>query len=532
MHHLKAHHLKARRQWRVPAALLALAVVAAGVSATTASAAVRKDAATHALRASKSAIPKVLTVAFGGAPETLDPNLAEITTDCDILHLIGGNIFNLTNGLPAAGLASSYVTSKNGLVITIGLRGNLKFSNGLPLTSADVAATLIRDQNNKANLFGGFLTPITKIDTPNSRTVILHLSRPYPSLPTILAETENMIVPARDLNPKAGTGVSGFFNLPVSAGPYKLQSWGGGPTVVMVRNPYYWGKAPVIPKVVFVTIPDYNARIDQLRSGAVDMVNQIPPALISAVKGTPGISVEVSKYYGWIQLDMNDHATPLNNVNVRRAISLAVNRQELTTDSLIGLVQPLAGFWPQTMFGYDPSISTALNLQEAKRLLKGTACSHGCNIQMYFETDDMPYSPQSAVIIQSNLAAIGIQLQLVEVENSAMGSDMSAGHYQMALANTNDFANIPDGLMLYGLQPAGGANNSGYNSPQMNQLILEADEASGARRLALLKDVDLLFVKDQPWVPLSGGLDVWLTRVPRSAAWLDDAAIVDVGGSF
>ncbi len=513
-----------RHRLTCAAALLSVAALVAACSSGGSS------STSSSSSSASSAIPKVLTVAFGGAPETLDPNLAEITTDCDVLHLIGGNIFTLTNGEPTAGLAQSYQTSADGLTVTIKLRPHLEFSNGQALTSADVVATLERSKNNKANLYGGFLTPITSMSTPSSTEVVLHLSRPYPSLPTILSETENMILPASDLDPAAGTEKSGFASAPVSDGPYELESWGGGGTVVMVRNPHYWGPAPVIPKVVFVTVPDYNARIDELRSGQVNMVNQIPPALISAMKGAPGISVEISHYFGWIQLDMNDKASPLNNVNVRKAISLAVNRQEITTDTLLGVVKPLAGFWPQSMHGYDASISTAPNVAEAKRLLAGTACAKSCQVQMYFETDDMPYSPQMAVIIQNNLAAIGIHLQLVEVENSAMGGYMSTGKYQMALSNTNDFANIPDGLMLYGLQPAGGANNSGYNSPEMNALISRVDESTGAQRSSLLTDVDLLFVKDMPWVPLSGGLDVWLTRVPTSAAWLDDAAIVQVAG--
>jgi peptide/nickel transport system substrate-binding protein len=504
-------------------AALCVAVVATACSSASSSSKTPQSS-------SNSAIPKVLTVAFGGAPESLDPNLAEITTDCDVLHLIGGNIFTLTNGEPTAGLAQSYVTSDNGQVVTIKLRPHLEFSNGQPLTSADVVATLERSKNNKANLYGGFLTPITSMTTPSSTEVVLHLSRPYPSLPTILSETENMILPASDLDPATGAGKAGFFSSPISDGPYELKSWGGTGTVVMVANPHYWGPQPVIPKVVFDTVPDYNARIDELKSGAVNMVNQVPPALISALKGSPGVSVEVSHYFGWIQLDMNDRATPLNNVNVRKAISLAVNRQQIVTDTLQGIVQPLAGFWPQSMHGYDPNISTTPNVAGAKKLLAGTACAKGCQIQMYFETDDMPYSPEMAVIIQTDLAAIGIHLQLVEVENSAMGGYMSTGKYQMALSNTNDFANIPDGLTLYGLQPAGGANNSGYNSPVMNNLIAQTDAASGAQRASLLTKIDLQFVKDLPWVPLTGGLDVWLTRVPTTAAWLDDAAIVQVAG--
>jgi peptide/nickel transport system substrate-binding protein len=516
------HLLRRHRSLVFSTAVLAAgALVAAGCSSVS----------TGSSSASTSTIPKVLTVAFGGAAETLDPNLAEIATDIDVLHLIGGNIFTLSNGKPTAGLAKTYVTSDNGLLVTIGLRPNLEFSNGQPLTSADVAATLERSKNNKANLYGGFLAGITSIDTPNKNEVVLHLSQPYPSLPTILAESENMILPKSDLNPATGTASASVASSPVSDGQYILKSWGGSTTVVMTANPHYWGPKPLIPKVVFVTIPDFNARIDQLRSGAVTMANAIPPALISALKGAPGISVEVSRYYGWNQLDINDRVAPLNNVNVRHAISLAVNRKELTTDALQGVVPPLAGFWPQTMTGYDPAISTTPNIAQAKQLLVGTPCAHGCTIQMYFETDDMPYSPQGAVILQNSLATIGIHLQLVEVENSAMGGYLSAGKYQMAYSNTNDFANIPDGLMLYGLQPAGGAMFSGYNSPTMNHIILEVDESSGARRLALLQQVDLQFAKDQPWVPLSGGLDVWLTRVSPKVAWLDDTAIVEVAGS-
>lgn len=95
------------------------------------------------------------------------------------------------------------------------------------------------------------------------------------------------------------------------------------------------------------------------------------------MQSTSGIHVKVDNSYGWQTLDMWNGSPPLNDPRVRRAISLALNRDQLVRTVLFNKVPPLAGFFPSTLPGYDPSIPTTPNVAQAKRLLAGTACAHG-----------------------------------------------------------------------------------------------------------------------------------------------------------
>ncbi|HMJ03513.1 MAG TPA: ABC transporter substrate-binding protein, partial [Conexibacter sp.] len=183
-------------------------------------------------------VPQELTVGSAQKILTLDPDLAADGYSEGVVHLLGGNLYELgADRQVRPQLADGDgVVSDDGLTWTFELREGLRFSDGTPLTSEDVKATIERAKSDRSNVYIGFVDPIERVEAPTPTKVVMHLNRPYPSLQMVLSEPETTIFPKEGL----AQGKS-FFNAPVSAGQFMLESWGGSPRAVLVRNPNYAG---------------------------------------------------------------------------------------------------------------------------------------------------------------------------------------------------------------------------------------------------------------------------------------------------
>jgi ABC-type transport system substrate-binding protein len=505
-----------RPQWIVTAGLAAACILSGCGSGSSSSSSAASSAAPP---------PASATIAWSAPIDGLDPLTGFANQALAAMHLFGGNLYDINSaGTTVPGLAASSTTSSDGLTWTFKLRPGLKFSDGTPLTSADVKATIDRAKADKANGYAGLFAPINSVDAPDPQTVVFHLTRPYTSLPTVLGEPEFMILPTSGL--KEGKN---FFNKPTSAGPYVLQSWGGGNNSTYVVNRNYWGPKPVIKTIKFTTIPDFNSRLAQLQSGQIQSVVDLPPSVLPQLQSSATIHAKVVQIYGFGVLNMYIKTAPLNNLNLRKAISLAIDRTQIAKDVWNGQNKAYAGFWPPTMAGYDPSISTAQNLTEAKALVAKSPCAGGCTLKMQY-TDSYPSSGQTALIIQSNLNQIGIKTQLVSLDNSIWFNNMYNGKYQLSVSNLYDYANVPDGMVAYAIDPAGGlnANYSGWDSKSAIAAGNKAIVTSGAARAQALADVNTQFLKDQPYATINTYAVVYASSLPENLVTLTASEFVDV----
>jgi peptide/nickel transport system substrate-binding protein len=476
--------------------------------------------------ATAAAATSTVTVGWPAQIQTLDPDLAYDYVSTAALHLIGGNLFQLEpNGKLTDGLATSWYVSPSGRTWSFRLRSGAKFSNGAPVTAADVKATFDRARLDKNNAAAGLFTPIVNVQAPKPNTVVISLNRAYPSFRTILAEPSFVVFP------KSGIANSkSFLDAPVSAGEYELKSWGGGPQATFVVNPHYYGTKPAVTTVQFTTIADPSARISQLESGQIDFAFNVPPTLLAQLKGQGGITTTVVPTYGFAGLSMNNTDSSLSNVNVRRAISLAIDRNQINSTVWDGLALPLAGFWPQTMTGYDKTIPTAANATKAKALLSGTPCANGCTLQLIYDTASAWKAP-TALIIQSDLQKIGITVNLVALDFGTYISDAFGGKFQLALGYLADYANVPDGLGAYGLLGMPGGENSffsKYTSSAMTAAVTKAVTSGGKQRVSALASINKLFVQDAPYANLFDYSYVVASRLPKSVVSLDAGGFIDL----
>jgi peptide/nickel transport system substrate-binding protein len=470
----------------------------------------------------------LVTVGWPAAIITLDPQQALDYPDLGALHLIGGTLVDqLPNGSIVPGLAISNTTSSNGLTHTFKLRPGLKFSNGEPVTANDVKATLERSLNDKTSAYFYMYPYIRSVEAPSPDTVVFKLKQPFTTLNTVLSEETFAIFPASGL----AKGKS-FFKAPVSAGPYELASWGGGPTATFTRNPYYYGPKGSAAKVVFETIADANARVSAVESGQIDFAADLPPSLLPTLASNKQLTVSTPATYGFMVMQMNDKSPPLTDVRVRRAISLAVDRQEIDKVAWDAKVSPLAGFWPPNMAGYDPSISVAQNLAGAKALLRGTSCQNGCSLTFVYPTAYSFMAP-SVLVIQQNLKSIGIQTHLEGVDIPTWYQDLSSLKFQLSLCNCWGYANDPIEMPGQALENPGGLDSlfSGYASPRMNALIARANATVGTQHAAALAEINSLFVKALPYVTLSTWDIISASRLPASVVSLPSSTYLTIGSA-
>lgn len=457
---------------------------------------------------------------------TVDPDLAINEVDVIGLGLLSGTLLEMLPGhaRPTPALASRCDWTANRLAYRCTLRPGLRFSDGSPLTVADVVATYRRALSDRGNVNSGLYAPVKGVRASGRDAVEIDLRNRFASLPVVLTEGPFAVMPAKGI----AQGRS-FLADPVFAGPYRLASRALGADVTFERNPYYGGPRPVVQRVEFVTIEDPNTRLVQLRSGQIDIAHELPPQLIPQVTGSA--KPYVVRQYGSLYLYMNDRRGPLANANVRKAISAAIDREQLNSIIYGGRDKPLGSFLPSNMLGHDPSAPVKRDVARARALLAGTPCAHGCTIGLMVREGFQPYD-QMSVIVQQQLAAVGIKVQLQPGDQSVTSQREQDGNFDMEVSNLYDVVNVPDAIMLtYGLQSDGGIDAlfSGYKSPEMDAAIQRVRETDGAARLAALKTVNAIFARDLPYVPLLDYATVIGSRLDPRAIALGASGLYQVG---
>ncbi len=463
-----------------------------------------------------------VTVAYSSKVDTLNPHISVSYAGTSALHLIGGNLFELRGNGVVPGLAQSSKVSRNGLVWTLTLRRGLRFSDGSPLTSRDVAATFRHFLQDKANAYVALLDPVRSFATPNARTIVIKMRHPYGSFATVLASQQMTIFPAAKLSSKK------FFNAPISAGPYKLKSWGGTDTAVFVPNTLYWGPRPLVPQITFKTVADSSSALAQVASGQLSLAVGLPPNLISQIR-SPAIA-QLTPIYGKEVLTMRGTAAPLNNVNVRRAISKALDRVKISQVVWGGKIKPLAGYWPSTMPAYDPKISTARDLEGAKKLLAGTPCANGCNLSLKYSSAAFPEQGPEALVIKSNLADVGVTVNLTDMDPGSYYNVFGTYDFQLVLYPATTLAKLPEHLTQNELLYDGGqqAAYTGLRVPPIEAAVRQMSISSGPKSLAAAKRINGLFVQYTPFASLTDAALVWATRVPTNQIRVANTTFLDV----
>lgn len=311
---------------------------------------------------------------------------------------------------------------------TIGLRKGAKFTNGDPLTAADVIFSLDKARANPT--WGAFFEPIKDVTAKGKDTVVVTTDRTFPTLETVLSLFGAGIVPKNF----GGESEKEFEHAPIGTGPFKLGPWLKGKSLTLEKNPDYWDpKLPLLDKVVLNIVPDSESRLLQLRSGQLNLIAQPPQSQATAIENTPGLrlgefSLAIPDY-----LQVNLRKPPFDNAKLREAADLAVDREGVLKAALSGHGKVGSSWFAPAMGFWDSSIKTEHDPEKAKELV-AEAVKEGANpsFTLMVKAADA-YTGFASQIIQENLNEVGFKVRIETFDEATVTEKVFTGEYEAGL---------------------------------------------------------------------------------------------------
>ncbi|WAJ28216.1 ABC transporter substrate-binding protein [Antarcticirhabdus aurantiaca] len=451
-----------------------------------------------------------------------EPNgLVSINTSAGGPQFVGSKLFD---GLldydydlnPRPQIAESWAVSEDGLDYVFNIRRGITFHDGTPLTSADVAFSILRLK--EAHPRGrAIFAQVESIDTTDPHVARLKLAKPSPALITALAASESPIVPKHiyeTLKPEENPTVAQI----VGSGPFKLNEWVPGSHVILDKNPDYWdGPRPYLDRVVVRLINDPGARAAALEAGEVDIgPNPVPLSDIERFRAIPNLVVDdrVYAYAGnFNQLTLNLENEYLKNLKVRRAIAHSLDLQALLDIVLYGygVISPTPIGPGLARFQNTDIQPAAFDPERAKALLDEAGYPIGADGRRFsLRLTNNPFNPPAyADFIKQALAGVGIDAQIERFDFATfvkkVYTDRAWDLSVDAMSNTFDptagvqrvywSRNFKIGLPF--------SNASRYENPEVDRLLeAAAVEPDEAKRIALFKEFQVIVNQDLPVINL------------------------------
>jgi peptide/nickel transport system substrate-binding protein len=424
---------------------------------------------------SASAASSTFVIGTTNSVQKIDPDVVTNFLDFEALGLIYNTLVQENAKLQIEpDLATSWAFSNGNRTLTLHLRTGVKFDDGSTMTSADVVASLDRAQATAtADPSSSYISSVTKIAASGANTVVLTMSHADVSVLGALATVNLAIMPASAIT--AGT----IATKPDGTGPFEYSGLVANTSFTMTANPNYWGGKVSLATVEIETIPTEQSISAALQAGTIQMGLLSQPTVVSTLPKTFKVQKALDLSYRALQLQ--DKKGILSNVDARLAIACATNRKQILQDSVFGQGK-VVGPVPQGPYASTPvsSICATQNLTQAKKYLKLAKKPNGFTFTAITSTDLDSTSAAQAVAMQSELAKVGIKMNIQNLASNAYIQDWLKGKFQAAFAeNTGD----PSPYVMYDRYFGTGANLSvpaGYSSAELKKLLLAGDENSTA----------------------------------------------------
>lgn len=474
-----------------------------------------------AIACSRSATPGTAPHKYGGSvTETtfsnalaIQPLLTSDSASTSFNTMVYASLLKFTPKLELTGeLAESYSFADDGSSITMSLRPNAQWSDGAPLTSADVLFTWekMRDPNVRFPFRSLYDGVFRSVEAPDARTVVFNLKDQCG--PALITAAGFMPVPKHifesvDINENPHN-----LKPPVSSGPWVLQEWVKDSHAIFAANERYWAGRPNLDTYVIKTVPDQTAAYTQFRTAEVD-VSDIDPSQFEEALRLP--HANTFRYFtagaAWDYIGFNLRDPRFQDVRVRHAFSHAMDRSRMIDTIRQGFSKPQYSIFPVTSPVFSDDVARYdFDPQRARELLAEAGWSMGPS--GFLEKDGEPFEirlfyntgnkrrEQIATRAQEYLRQVGVKVNLVVEEWGTLTNRVN---------KLNDFDLVVMGWTA-GLDPNGQSNvwkkgspqNSvGYDNPAVEQLFAEGAQAcSMDQRRPYYQQIQNILAQDAPYI--------------------------------
>lgn len=508
---------------------------------------------------------KILSVQVGPNPETMDPALNSAVDGGNmLLHNFECLLTVDKDGKIAPGSAETWEVSEDGKTWTFHLRPDLKWSDGSDLTAEDFVYSWQRvtDPEVAAPYAGTVLSMVegydeavagdpTKlnVEATDDSTFVVHLKEPCPYFESLAAFATLSPVQKETVEAN-GDKWAVSADTYVSNGPFYISEWVPKSYILMEKNPYYWDADNVkLDGIKWNLIEDSNAAYNAYNSGEVLMIKDVPTEEIPALKDNGEFYVEpiIGTYY----VSMNDEKEPFTNKDVRKALSLAIDREYLANTLMQGTYSPAGNFigpgWMDTdgtefvknANGGEEYISTTdydKNLEEAKKLLADAGYPNGEGLPtLTYSTNDTGYHKAVAEYLQQAWKELGVNLDVDIVEWASFTPMRRNGDYEIARNGwVGDYSDPSNQLDL--LYSTNGNNDGKFKNEKYDAAMDKARSTMDPEeRSKALHEAEDILMEEAGAIPLAYYNDFWLQSDKIEGAWhspygywhFEDADIVE-----
>lgn len=488
-----------------------------------------------------------LTIGLASEPTAADPHYHKVTTNDSFSAHIFESLINRNAKMELIpGLAESWKPVDDN-TWELKLRKGVKFSNGEPFTSKDVLFTICRVLNNETNVSRSYMEPMqnfTDVQTPDEYTVIIKSDRPIPTMPNELARSLPIIwsgIAKFDklrFAPKEGCGVTSpwptvaEFNtgrLSIGTGPYKLKSYVKGTGIEMERNEGYWGAKPHWKTVKMVPVPNAGPRLTGLMSGDYDVIESPAARDLPRIKENSKLDFVAtpSTRLIFFQPDSGraqspfvkaaDGKNPLQDLRVRQAISMAIDRKAIVQRLMDGMATVANQYMPAGMFGsLDKPAEIKFDPEAAKKLLAEAGYPNGFELTLTTTNDRYINDGQIAQAVAQYLTRIGIKTTVDAQAAAIYFPKRAKREFSFAIGGWPSENGEASGLFQYWVASTnkdlglGTSNYGGFSNAAFDKVFVPAMALmDSAQRKAEYQKATQIALDNVPLIPLHFESSIW-----------------------
>lgn len=449
-----------------------------------------------------------------GDVDSFNPLFNESAMAQEITHLLLLGLADLNDKSEfVPELARSWRFSEDHLQLTYRLRKDAVWSDGVPVTAADVKFTfdLLRD-TTVASPRQGVTEYIKSVHTPDAHTVVFEFTRAYPDQ---MFDTAGEILPKhvfKDVPPHEIRSHP-FGRTPIASGPYRLKRWVSQQFIELVPNERYFGERPYLQRIVFKIVPDQSNLLMQLQSGEVDMMLGVPPSEVQQLKkSNPNLNIYPVSGRVYYYLGYNEKRPVFADKTVRQALTMAIDRRAIIDAFLYGFGKPCLGPIPpmiqwvsrsgQDPFQYAPQKSRQLLAQQGWQDTDGDGWldKDGRTFSFTIKTNaGNQLRADVAVILQEQFRRIGVKVDIQTLEWTALMDELREKQFDAYMGGWSTSFNV-DLTPIFHSSATDLFNFVSYANPQVDRLIEAGREELDIEKAGeIWGEAQKLIYEDQPY---------------------------------
>lgn len=429
--------------------------------------------------------PDNLVIATLSDIEAIDPHTSNDVPSSNVQHNLFESLVTQTEDMEVEpGLATSWENTDD-TTWELELREDITFHDGSEFNAEVVKANFDRVLDEAiASPRAALFEMIEEVEVIDDYTVEIHTEFPFSPLPSHLAHSGGGMMSLETIEAdyeamEDGAQPGDYINEnPSGTGFFEFEEWTPGSELILTRNDDYWGDPAGVEQVTFQVTPEDLTRIGELETGAADIIFPVSPSDVERVDSTDGISLYDQESLGLAYIGFNMDKEPFDDPDVRRALSMGINKEDLLEGVLEGTGTPAVGPLGEQIFGYSDAVDEIpYDPEAAQELLAEAGYEDGFEATLW--TNDDRERLDIAELVQAQLSAIGVTIHIEQLEWGAYLENTSEGEHEMFILGWSTATGDADYLMynLFHSSQQGDGNRSFIDNPELDELLEEGRRA-------------------------------------------------------